>query len=264
MSARHGRVFRADAHSARLSESAQQLLLTERLKPGPLAEAAQLTVECNKLEEARIRLTITGGAISAMPTTGGATGQVDPTIVITAQPPTVYPDAFFEKGVIVAIADGRLNPLDPMAGHKKLNYWARIRSLQVAAARGAGEAIWFTVSNHLARGAVSNVVLVQDDELRTPIARGEEPDGALQAPVRPGVTRASVLELAQRMGIKASTQTLDIDALLGADEVFLTNSSWGVLPVTGVEREKIGDGTVGPLTADLRTAWLELVENETT
>ena len=133
----------------------------------------------------------------------------------------------------------------------------------MAAARGAGEAMWFTVSNHLASGSVSNVVLVQDDKLLTPIARDEEPEGALRAPVRPGVTRAAVLDLAGRMGLEASKRTLDIDALLGAEEVFLTNSSWGILPVTGVEHEKIGDGTVGPVTADLRAAWLELVENET-
>ena len=184
MSARHGRVFRVDAHMHMLVDSARELLLTERLKPQPLAEAVQSTVERNGFDDARIRLTMTGGTIAATP--GGEGGRVDPTIVITAQPPTAYPNELFEKGVIVTIADGRLNPLDPMGGHKTLNYWARIRALQVAAARGAGEALWFTVSNHLAGGSVSNVFVVQDDELLMPIARGEEVEGALPAPVRPG------------------------------------------------------------------------------
>ena len=56
---------------------------------------------------------------------------------------------------------------------------------------------------------------------------------------------------------------LDINDLLAADEVFLTNSSWGVLPVVGVEREKIGAGEVGSITRRLRDAWLDLVEQET-
>ena len=51
--------------------------------------------------------------------------------------------------------------------------------------------------------------------------------------------------------------------LLGSDEVFLTNSSWGVLPVTAVERQQIGNGAPGALTRRLRDAWLDLVEEET-
>ena len=56
---------------------------------------------------------------------------------------------------------------------------------------------------------------------------------------------------------------LSIEELLGAEEVFLTNSSWGVLPVTGVERESIGDGKVGEITQRLREGWQDLVERET-
>lgn len=263
MSARHGVVFRVHEHMARLAESARELLLTENLHVGPLAEAVQLTVTRNELEKARIRLTVTGGAVGAAPSAASEGGRVDPTITISAQRPTQYPDEFFEKGVIVTIADGRLNPLDPMVGHKTLNYWARIRALQVAAARGAGEALWFTVSNHLASGSVSNVALVHDEQVTTPIARGEETEGALRAPVLPGITRAVMMEAADRLGLEMSTRTLDIEEVLSADEIFLTNSSWGVLPVVGVEREKIGEGTVGPVTADLRAAWLETVESET-
>jgi branched-chain amino acid aminotransferase len=56
---------------------------------------------------------------------------------------------------------------------------------------------------------------------------------------------------------------LDINDLLAADEVFLTNSSWGVLPVTGVEREAIASGEVGHVTRQMRRGWLDLVEQET-
>ena len=56
---------------------------------------------------------------------------------------------------------------------------------------------------------------------------------------------------------------LTIDDLLDADEVLLSNSGWGVLPVVRVEQKEIGDGTVGAATTKLREAWLELVERET-
>ena len=49
---------------------------------------------------------------------------------------------------------------------------------------------------------------------------------------------------------------VDINAVLEADEVLLTNSSWGVLPVVGVEREQIADGKPGPVATQLRAWWL--------
>jgi len=65
------------------------------------------------------------------------------------------------------------------------------------------------------------------------------------------------------MDLTAEKRLLDINELLQADEVFLTNSSWGVLPVTGVERESIANGEPGELTRQLRQGWLDLVEDET-
>ena len=135
--------------------------------------------------------------------------------------------------------------------------------MQHAAAKKAGEALWFTVTNHLAGGSVSNAFLVRDGVLLTPPARGEQSEDTPAWPVLPGITRAAIIELAQADGIETIRRKLDVSDILDADEVFLTNSSWGVLPVTGVEREKVGDGSVGPVTADLRAAWLEVVERET-
>ena len=261
MSARNGRVFRAEAHMHRLIESARALLLSDRLRAAPLIEAVNHTVQRNELEAARVRLTVTGGNLNRLQSEGK--GQVDPAILIVTQPPTVYPPAFFAEGVTTIIADGRDNPFDPMAGHKTLNYWPRIHALQSAASKKAGEAIWFTVSNHVASGSVSNIFVVKDGELHTPIARGEEVKQALGSSVLPGITRAAIIEIAESMDIQTTKRLLDINELLAADEVFLTNSSWGVLPVVGVEREKIAEGKVGELTHQLRNAWSELVDRET-
>jgi branched-subunit amino acid aminotransferase/4-amino-4-deoxychorismate lyase len=259
--ARNGTVFRAEAHTRRLVESAKKLLLSDTLRAEPLAEALQSAVEHNELDEARLRLTVTGGDLSL--TAASPQHRVDPTILIDLQPPTEYPESFFADGVMVSIAEGRLNPTSPMAGHKTLNYWPRIHTLQHAAAAKAGEALWFTVTNHLAGGCVSNVFVAIDGVLALPFARGEEPGDAVGPTVLPGTTRAAILELCEGLGIEVRRCTLDIDELLSADEVFLTNSSWGVLPVVAVEKKKIGNGVVGEMTTQLRQAWLDLVENET-
>lgn len=257
----NSKAFRPERHMRRLADSARDLLLAERLHVDPLVEAISKTVRENGMDRARVRLTLTGGDLNMLQSKGRST--VDPTIMIVAQPPTEYPPDFFEKGVTVMIASGRDNPLDPMAGHKTLNYWSRIQALQQAAGHGAGEAIWFTVSNHLSGGSVSNIFLIRDGALHTPIARGEVEPGALPSTVLPGITRQVMIELATNFGLGVNTTLLSIEELLGADEVFLTNSSWGVLPVIGVEEEKIGDGEVGKTTQRLRAGWLELVEQET-
>ena len=261
MSGRNGVVFRAHSHMNRLAESAKHLLLNERLRIDPLVEALQHVLQRNNLREARVRLTVTGGDLNMLQSQGK--GQVDPTIIIVAQPPAQYPDDFFERGVMVTIADGRENPLTRMAGHKTLNYWARIQALQLAASKRAGEALWFSISNHLCSGSVSNAFVIKDGTLITPIARGEEQQGAMPAAVLPGITRAAILELAEENEIEVDRRMIDINELLGADEVFLTNSSWGVLPVVRVEQELIGGGEVGPITRQLREAWIDLVNQET-
>jgi branched-subunit amino acid aminotransferase/4-amino-4-deoxychorismate lyase len=261
VAARNGRIFRGGDHMRRLVGSAQEMTLTERLHAEPLVEAMERTVARNGLEQARVRITVTGGDLNPLQAHGRTV--VDPTIVVVAQPPTIYPEQFFGDGVAVTIADERANPLDAAAGHKTLDYWARIRALQAAAVRRAGEAIWLSVTNHLASGSVSNLLLVREGRLLTPIARGEEEAGALRVPVLPGITRACLLELADAEGLEVERRMLDIDDLLGADELMLTNSSWGVLPVVRVEREEIGAGRPGPVTTRLREAYEALVDRET-
>ena len=262
LAAHNGRVFRCLEHTQRLVNSARELLLNDTLGPQALARAIEQTIERNRLQRARVRLTVTGGDLNALKSVGRRK-TVDPTILIDVQPPTEYPDAFFEDGVMVTIADGRLNPMSPMAGHKTLDYWPRIHALQLAAVKKAGESLWFTVNGELAGGSVSNVFLVAGGDLLTPFARGEETEPAAGPAVLPGITRAAVVELADRLGMEVTRRRLDINDLLTADEVFLTNSSWGVLPVVAVEQEQIGAGRVGEATTRLRERWLDLVEEET-
>ncbi|MBL1217782.1 MAG: hypothetical protein D8M59_09835 [Planctomycetes bacterium] len=257
----NGQVYRLPAHLNRLAASANDLRLTAELNTDLLASAVQMMVEESDISRARVRLTITGGDLNLLQTAGSS--PVTPTILIVVQPATPYPDELFEKGASAVIADGRANPLDRTAGHKTLNYWARLQALQQAAAARASEALWFGITNHLASGSVSNVFLVKDGRLQTPFARGEELDGSLPSPVLPGITRAAVMELAQEMGIESDVRMLDINDVEQADEVFLTNSSWGVLPIVNLEgRTEIGDGSVGEVTSALRSTLLRDVAGE--
>lgn len=261
MSAYHGRIFRLSRHLERLRQSATQLGLSRDMDIDALTQAVQITLDHNQIDQARVRLTVTAGSMSML--AGGGSGGTAGTILIQPTEPTQYDPKYFEEGVTVLVAQPGANPFDPLAGHKTLNYWGRLRTLRQAASAGAGEAIWMNITNHLAGGAISNLFLVKDGELLTPIARGEEIDKSLPAPVLPGITRAAVIELAEAKGITVHKRMLSIEDLIEADEAFLTNSSWHVLPISKVEKSELGNGKTGEMTKQLREALLALIEEET-
>jgi branched-chain amino acid aminotransferase len=264
MQARHGRVFRLQDHLDRLAESAAELELVETLRVEPLSEAVAEVLRRWGRPEARVRLTLTGGVVNMLREVRESKPvQVEPNLLIVASPPTPFPEELFERGVAAVVADDRVSPLDRFGGHKTLWYWPRLAALRTAARAGASEALWFDVSNRLTCGCTSNVFLVKGDRLLTPLARGEEPKGGLRSPVLPGVARRTLLGLAAECGLRPERCSLTIEDVLGADEAFLSNVSWGVLPVVRLERSTIGAGEVGPATRNLRRAWLQTVDAQT-
>lgn len=259
-------VIGLEDHLERLDRSARDLGLSDSLRLSALAEAVLATIARSGLARARVRLTITGGDLNmlARPLAGSdksAPGPGQPTVMIVAQPATAYPGEMFDRGVVCTIADLKTNPLDPFAGHKTLHYWPRLRELQAAAAKRAAEALVFQVTNHLSGGCVSNAFIVLGGRIITPIARGDEEQNAsaqgitIPSPVLPGITREWVFARAAELRLPVERRMITIDQVLSADEVFLTNSSWGVLPVIAVEAHTIGRGEVGSTTSLLVDAW---------
>jgi branched-chain amino acid aminotransferase len=83
-------------------------------------------------------------------------------------------------------------------------------------------------------------------------------DGVLVTPatgVLEGVTRRTVLDLADDLGITARLDVLPADDLRRADEVFMSSTAGGVMPVVTVDGNDIGDGRPGELTMRLRQAY---------
>ncbi len=263
MLARDGAVLRMDQHLMRLEKSAQELGLADALRVDPLGEAVLDTLQANDMQDARIRLTVTGGDLGlpwARPNDQRGAEVRMPTIIIVAQPPTLYPDELFARGVAVTISTNRHSASDRFLGHKTLWYWPRIEALGHAARVGCTESLWFSTRGFLASGSVSNVFVVKDGVLSTPIARGDDEamdgDAPSLHPVLPGCTRMAVMEWALSQAARVRIRDITIDEVLAADELFVTNSSWGVLPVVRVEESVIGKGTPGVFTQSMRARWL--------
>ena len=247
------RIIGLREHAERLATSARELRLSEDLDVESLGDAALEAVRRSGHARARVRLTVTGGDLNLLQARGET--NAEPTLLIDAQPATAYPDAMFDKGVLAGIAGSKANPLDPTASHKTLNYWWRLRELQVAAGRGAGEALVFDVTNHLAGGCVSHAIAIKGEVAMTPIVRGEERPGGVPSPVLPGVTRSMALGWLEDAGLEVQRRMITVDDVLDADELVLTNSGFGVLPVVRVEARAIGTGEPGAVTRGLIERW---------
>ena len=267
MRAGDGKVFRLEAHLARIRASCEALFIPLKFTDSVLTQAVKSLLDANGFADARLRLTVTRGSAVQDPLHGL---RVEPNVFITATELEEYPAEFYERGLTVMLLDEqKLNPYDLQAGHKTLNYLSRLAALREANRRGAGEALWFNVHNYLESGSISNVFIVKDGKLLTPPTAAELRDPALRdalpyprSAVLPGITRAAVLELARAAGVDVRLMAINVTTLLEADEVFLTNSIMRVMPVCRIERSAVGMEKPGEITLDLSRRLKTAVAND--
>jgi branched-chain amino acid aminotransferase len=244
MRAYAGKVYRLDEHLDRLLSSAKELAIPVAGNKTDLHDAVVRILKANGLDEARLRLTVSWGDLRSDP---------KGTILITASQLKPYPAEFYEEGMAIVISDSKVESSNPVARHKSTNYLPRLLELRKAQQLKAGESLWFSESNHLAEGCISNVFLVKDSKLLTP---------SLAEPILPGVTRAAVLELARAEKIPVSEQSLTIDNVLAAEEIFLSNSIMEIMPVCRFEKHAVGNEEPGPMTKQLAQLYRQDVERK--
>jgi len=264
----NSKIFRLALHLRRLRESCEALFIPLQYPDEMLTAAVGELLRRNGLSDARLRVTVTRGAARQDPLHGL---RLEPNCFLTAAEFQPYPDEFYQRGMTAVLLDEqKLNPYDMQAGHKTLDYFSRLAALREANRRGAGEALWFNVHNYLQSGSISNVFIVEGGKLLTPPTRQELRDAALaervpyaKSNVLPGVTRAAVIELATSAGVEVQLAAIDVSRLLAAQEVFVTNSIMGVMPVCRLERHAVGDERPGKITRRLSDSLNEAVRHET-
>jgi len=246
-----GRIFRLDRHLERLRRSALLIGLDLPDDGAGIATAAIEVIRANGLGDARLRVTVTRGP-------GRPGDYLDapgpPTVVVAAHPFAGLEAALHEKGVRVVLSKRPQVPaevLDPAI--KSISRLSSVLARREARDRGAFEALLRDADGHLTEGTVSNIFIAEEGRLRTPAT----PAGCL-----PGVTRQAVIELARGIGLEVAEERLPVGALRAATELFLTNSSWDVLPVVAIDDRTVADGRPGPLARDLLTRYRALLRAE--
>jgi branched-chain amino acid aminotransferase len=153
-----------------------------------------------------------------------------------------------EHGLHAVIADRqRIAPssVDPTV---KNYHWLDLQVGLLEAYERGGETVILTdADNNVVEGPGFNVFAVHDGSVSTPDS------GVLQ-----GITRRTVIELANEHGIPVEERPVPAASLRRADEVFLSSTAGGIIPVTTVDGEVVGEGGPGPVTLRLRDAYWRL------
>jgi len=245
MRAYRGKVFRLDSHLNRLSRAAEILGLP--IKTPNLKKAVMDILRINKLNDARIRITISPGEGAMVPDPSTCK---KPTVLIMAQHYQHYPEKVYQKGFRAIISSTHRNSQSFLSRLKSTSYLESIITRQEARAEGVDEALLLNEHGVLAEASMSNIFVITDGTLRTPPERSG---------ILPGITREAILELASQLGIKAAEQDIKPEELSQAEEAFLTNSLIEVIPLTEVEGKPIGSGKPGAITKRLMAAYKGLV-----
>jgi branched-chain amino acid aminotransferase len=240
-------VFMRDEHLMRLFRSASLIGLTIPLDMEGIKTAIYDTLGANSLRNAYMRLTVSRGygPIGLDPDLCST-----PTFVVIAEKMKDYPKAFYANGIRVIIAKTKRNLRDAINPQiKSLNFLNNILAKIEAKKEDAYEAIMVNGSGYLTEGTISNVFFYRDETLCTP---------SVGCGLLDGITRAIILDLAAREGLMVREGEFTKEDIQGAREVFLTNTTMEVMPVSQLDEVRYNVGEVGKL---LRKAYREEVNS---
>ncbi|MEO0908991.1 MAG: aminotransferase class IV [Pseudomonadota bacterium] len=134
---------------------------------------------------------------------------------------------------------------------KNYHWLDLVNGLYEAYDRGADTAILTDVNGNISEGPGFNVFAVRDGMVSTP-----------KLGVLLGITRQTVFDICETLKIDCRTQDISRDDLLNADEVFITSTAGGVMPVTNVDNQPIGSGVPGEITGQVKDAYWAMHDDD--
>ena len=233
-----GTPFQLGAHLRRLQRSAALIELACPWDIEQLAEIVLETLRRNHLDEAGIRIVLTGGD-----SPNGFMPVGKSRLLVMAGPLQTLSASSYERGECVATIDqARILP-----EAKTINYIPGITA-QIKVRRRVADAIEaiYIVDGKVIEGTRSNVFIYNDDRWITPA------EGLLL-----GVTRAEVIKL---LGDAIELRDIPLEEIYAADEVIVTSSTKEILPIVTVDDMIIGAGTPGENSKRLMRRWREMTD----
>ena len=243
-----GAIFRLYDHTKRLFEAASKVNITIPYSINELCDAQKEAMSKNNLLEGYIRPIVFLGSESM-----GLRSQdllsVNVAIACWEWPSYMDPDA--KKNGISVIKSPYQQYDNPLYSNNKIigTYVNSIMAVNDAIAKGAEEAILMDKNGHISEGSGENLFIVKNSRLMTPTT-----NFCLN-----GITRQSVISIANDLNYEIEEKDLIFEDLLDADEAFYSGTAVEITPITKVNESIIGSGSIGPITDILQKKYSEIV-----
>jgi len=241
-------IFRLQAHTDRLFESARIMNMDIPFDAGTLNKAQCEAVKQNGLESAYIRPMCFYGSEGM----GLRADNLRVHVIVAAWEWGAYlGQEALENGIRIRKSTFVKNDSHPSMYLAKANgnYINSMLALDEALNKGYDEALLLDSKGNVAEGSGENIFMVRDGVLYTP---------TLVASLN-GITRNTIMTLAKELGYDVVETTMKIEQLYQADEVFFTGSAAEVTPIREIDEHVIGSGSRGPVTEKLQTMYFDLV-----
>lgn len=238
-------LFRAAEHFARWKRNARLLRMEI---PLTVNELCDLTAELVRRNRFRGDIYIRPLAYKSQQGVGVHFSS-DWDFALTAMRFGVYIDS--SRGLHVSVSPWRRVSDNAIPARGKICGAYVNSALAADQARTAGydDAIFLTEQGYVSEASAANIFLVRNGRLITP-SPGHD--------ILEGITRATVMELAQEMGVAVEERAVGRSELYSADEVFLTGTAYEIAPVTRVDERSISDGEIGVLTRAIQKQFQEV------
>ena len=245
----NGRFFRVDDYIDRFHQSMEKLRMSVPYSREQIREIMFDLVRRSGLQNAYVEIVCTRG----LPAPGSRDPRSCTNRFLAFAIPFVWiaNNELRERGLNLLVSKQQRIPPESVDPRIKNYHWLdMVMALFEAYDRDADTAILIDAEGGLVEGPGFNIFARFDDTVVTP-ARG----------VLEGVTRETVLELLERESLRVAPGPLPASRAQSADEVFITSTAGGIMPVTRLSGEIVGDGRPGALTARLNDAYWELHED---
>ncbi len=243
-------VFRAPEHARRLLDSAKIYRMDVPFSVEEITKAMVDTVRGNNLKSCYIRpIVLRGyGDVGVLPR-----GNPIETYIAVWEWGKYLGDEAMAEGVDVGISSWtRIAPNTlPALAKAGANYMNSQLIRMEAAANGYAEGIALDQSGFVSEGSGENIFVIRDGKVYTP---------PLSASVLPGITRDTIVKIAQVLGIPVVESVIPREMLYIADEVFFSGTAVEVTPIRSVDRIQVGAGRRGPITEKIQKHFFELVQ----
>lgn len=245
-------VFRHRKHYERLKNSAKVLGMDIEYSVDDLVGATRELIKKNDIDSCYIRPVSFYGYNSLGVDPSGC--PVKTAIALWPWGAYLGEDAI-ENGVKVQISSWRKHHSSQIPTGAKINgaYVNSLLATNEAEEHGYDEAILLDKDGNVAEGCGENLFIVKDGEIYTP-----DPSSSILE----GITRSSVIEIAEDLGYNIKEKNISRGEIYTADELFFTGTAAEVAPIRKVDERIIGNGERGPITKEIQDVFFDVVEGK--